>query len=72
MLLLLDFPKKKNLPAAEAKANEELAAKYSVRGFPTVILLNAEGKEIERTGYKAGGPQAYIEHLKNLLEKAAK
>ncbi len=72
VLLLLDFPRKKALPEAEKKANDGLSTKYKVRGFPTVLLLDAEGKELARTGYMPGGPQAYIKHLKDLLAKVAR
>ncbi len=67
VLLLLDFPRKKALPPAEQAANEEFLKKYSVRGFPTVLILDAEGKVLGRTGYQEGGAAAYVEHLKSLL-----
>lgn len=63
VLLKLDFPRKKQLPAEEKKQNQTLAAKHGVRGFPTIMLLDSEEKVIQRTGYQRGGPQAYINHL---------
>ena len=65
-----DFPMKKALPDATTKQNKKLAEQYSVEGFPTVVLLNKDGKEIGRTGYRAGGPEAYVKHLKELLSAA--
>ena len=44
--------------------------KYEVRGFPTIVILNPKGKEIGRTGYKPGGPQAYVEHLQAIISGA--
>ena len=41
-----------------------------MRGYPTVFLLDAEGKQLGRTGYKAGGAEAYVKHLKEMLETA--
>jgi hypothetical protein len=32
-----------------------------------VLLLGADGKVLGRTGYKPGGPDAYITHVKSLL-----
>jgi len=32
-------------------------------------LVNAEGKEIARTGYRPGGAESYINHLQDLLTK---
>jgi hypothetical protein len=46
--------------------NKALAERYSVEGFPTVLLLDATGKVVGRTGYKKGGPSAYVEHIKQL------
>lgn len=68
VLLKLDFPRKTQLPPAEAKANEQLAQKFKVTGFPTIVLLDGTGKEINRTGYQPGGPVKYISHLKALLQ----
>jgi thioredoxin-related protein len=45
-----------------------ISAKYGVRGYPTVFLLDAKGEQLGRTGYQAGGGAAYVKHLKELLE----
>ncbi len=71
VLFLADFPSRKKLPAEVEAQNEALAKRYGIRGFPTVLLLNSEGEQLERTGYQRGGPQAYIKHIKDLLDKAA-
>lgn len=68
VLLELDFPRTKKLPAKEKEQNEKLADEFNVRGYPTILLLNARGKEIHRTGYMAGGAEKYVEHLKALLK----
>jgi thioredoxin-related protein len=64
----LDFPRNKKLPEAEVKQNEELAGKYNVEGFPTILLLNSTEKLLLTTGYQAGGPEAYIKHLKEAIQ----
>jgi thioredoxin-related protein len=68
VMLELDFPRKKELPAKEKEQNEKLSEEFKVEGFPTVLLINAKGKEIGRTGYQEGGPAKYVEHLKELLK----
>lgn len=68
VMLELDFPRKKELPAKEKEQNEKLSEEFKVEGFPTVLLLNAKGKEVGRTGYQEGGPAKYVEHLKELLK----
>ncbi|MBI2440164.1 MAG: thioredoxin family protein [Lentisphaerae bacterium] len=69
ILFQADFPSRKKLPAATMKQNEELAQTYGIEGFPTIVLLDAGGKVLARTGYQSGGAKAYVEHLKELLER---
>jgi thioredoxin-related protein len=44
VLLELDFPRYKHQDAATKKANAELAAKYKIQGFPTVLFLTVDAK----------------------------
>lgn len=69
IMLELDFPHNKKLPAKEQKQNDKLSEEFKVQGFPTILLLDADGKEVGRTGYQPGGPEKYIEHVKGLLKK---
>ncbi len=69
VLVELDFPRRKEQPQELKEANRKLLGQFGVRGFPTIVLLNPEGVEVARTGYRPGGPAAYIEHLKELLGK---
>ena len=70
VLFLADFPSRKELPAKVKEQNEKLAKQYGVRGFPTVLLLDATGKILGRTGYQRGGPEAYVEHVQKLIADA--
>ncbi|MBM4148467.1 MAG: thioredoxin family protein [Lentisphaerae bacterium] len=67
VLFLADFPNAKPQTDALKAQNAALAEKYGVQGFPTVLILDAEGKVIGKTGYRRGGAAAYIEHLKGFL-----
>ncbi|MGC9362634.1 MAG: thioredoxin family protein [Candidatus Syntrophosphaera sp.] len=67
ILLKLDFPQKTQLPPEQQMANQNLANRYGIRGFPTILLLDGEGNEISRTGYQPGGAENYVHHLKGLL-----
>ncbi|MFU8780881.1 MAG: thioredoxin family protein [Kiritimatiellia bacterium] len=71
VLFEADFPQRKEQSAELKQQNSHLQHKYGIRGFPTVLLLNAEGAVLGRTGYQRGGAEAYVEHLKALLAKAA-
>lgn len=68
VLMLVDTPSKTKQPAELKKQNDALKAQFSIRGFPTVILLDSEGKKVAQTGYKDGGAEKYVEHIKSLLE----
>jgi len=59
--VLLDFPHAKPQDDALKEANKALKGKYEIKGFPTYVLLNADGKEVGRqVGYDKGGPKAFI------------
>jgi len=68
VLMLADFPKKKSLPPAIREQNTQLAKRFEIEGFPTVVLLNPQGELIAKTGYRPGGAEACVEHLKELLK----
>jgi thioredoxin-related protein len=68
VLVLADFPNDKSKQStAVKKQNEELAKTYGVQGFPTVYILDSSAKPVAKTGYQAGGPEAYVEHVKKLI-----
>jgi thioredoxin-related protein len=59
----LDYPHSKKLPAELVTQNESLKDHYKIRGWPTIIITDTDGKPIARTGYRPGGPEKYLEHL---------
>jgi len=67
ILVLLDFPKSKPQTPEQKAKNQALAEKYGIEGFPTVLILNPQGKVIKRTGYQPGGPTAYVEMIKGVI-----
>ena len=68
VLVELDYPQKKK-QAAEVKAkNKALAERFAIEGFPTIMLLDAEGVPFAQTGYQEGGPVKYLAHLTELLK----
>ena len=66
----IDFPRKKQQPPELKKANQALQQQYKIQGYPTIVVLNGEGKEVGRLGYMKGGPKAFIEELEKLKKKA--
>ena len=67
--VLLDFPHQKSLSKKLKEQNAALAKKYGIQGYPTVLILSPDGELVGRTGYQAGGPKPYVEHLKQMIDK---
>ncbi len=64
VLVEVDFPRKKAQSAELKKANQALGSKYKAEGYPTLVVLSKDGKEVGRQGgYAAGGPKAFIAKL---------
>jgi protein disulfide-isomerase len=74
VLVALDFPHKEEIIAKvpNPKRNKELSEKYAVEGFPTILLMTPEGDVFGQTGYQAGGPAKYVEHVAELRTKGKK
>ena len=51
--------------------NRELMQKYGVRGFPTIVITDASGKALGKTGYMRGGPDAMKKALDKYVRKAS-
>ena len=66
VLVELDFPRGKTQSDELKKQNEELAEKFGVQGFPTLVLLDPQGKEAARNvGYLQGGPEAFVQWVES-------
>ncbi|HEY0369086.1 MAG TPA: thioredoxin family protein, partial [Chthoniobacterales bacterium] len=66
VLLELDFPRGRELTPSERAQNQQLAMKYQIEGFPTIVVLDGEGKMVGEIGYTPGGPAAFIAELEKL------
>jgi protein disulfide-isomerase len=63
----LDFPRAKPQTPELRKQNMELMRQYDVVGFPTIVVLNANGQELWRyPGYFPEGLTAFIAQLQKL------
>ncbi len=66
--VLVDFPRSKRQSIKQKQANENLARKYGVRGYPTVIILSPDGRRVGQTGYRQGGAREYAQYLKQIID----
>ena len=69
VLVMVDSPRNKEKLSKKArKQNPELVKKYKIRGYPTVLIMDAEGEVLAQTGYRRGGVKEYIKHLDSIAE----
>ena len=71
VLVLVDFPRRKPQSAQLKQRNQALAQTYGVQAYPTMIVVDAEGKELGRmVGYVAGGTTGFISKVKGFVAAA--
>ena len=63
VLVEIDFPKRTPLPAEQQKINAGWASQYKVDGFPTVVVLDRQGHEVHRSGYRPGGARLFLQNV---------
>ena len=63
VLVTVDFPRSKEQSDAVKKQNSELQEKFHIEGYPTIVVLNGDGKKVGELGYMPGGPDAFLAEL---------
>jgi len=66
VLVEVDFPRNKTLTEAQKQANAQLDKTYGIDSFPTIILLNSDGKQVGRMGYVFGGVNSFISKVEKV------
>lgn len=69
VLLEVDFPQNKKQSSEQKAANSALQKKYKIQGYPTIVVLNGDGKQVGELGYMPGGPKAFTAELDKLKKK---
>ncbi len=68
VLVYIDRPSDESLLSAHAaKQNPQLIEKYGIQGFPTVLLMDGDGKVLDKMGYERGGPENYLKLIESTL-----
>src|ERR1051326_7372494 len=71
VLVDVDFPRHKQLPEEQKKANDALSQKFNIEGFPTVIVLSSEGKQLsKKVGYDGQNAKDFIAELEKLKSRS--
>jgi len=71
ILVEVDFPQRKKLPKALIKQNFSLQSEFHIEGYPTIVLVDAHGKELGRLGYMEGGAKTFVRSLQRLLKNTS-
>lgn len=70
VLVEIDFPLRKELPKEQVAANQKLQNQFKVESYPTIILLDASGKELGRMeGYAGDTSASFIKKVEGMLAK---
>jgi thioredoxin-related protein len=69
VLVEVDFPHHKLMDQAQKQANARLAHTCHITGYPTIIVLNQDGRQVGRTGDIPGGPGAFIAKLEQIWQE---
>jgi hypothetical protein len=62
----VDFPHHKPQSAQQQELNQRLAQTLSIQGFPTIVILDQNGRAVGRLGYRPGGPKPFIAELQKI------
>jgi protein disulfide-isomerase len=70
VLVEVDFPKRKPITPAQRQANAALQQRFNIEGYPTLVILDATGKELGRLSYEPGGPRTFLNSLQKITRRA--
>jgi len=64
LLVEVDFPRSKPQSDELKSANKALAKKFGIKGYPTIVVLDSNGKELSnKSGYGGEKPEAFIARI---------
>ena len=68
IMVELDYPRSKPQSDALKLANQALARQYEVSGYPTLIVLNSAGEQVDKSvGYLPAGLPAYMKRYGRIV-----
>jgi protein disulfide-isomerase len=73
VLMVVDFPQRNSQPKKLKAANDQLKEEFKIESFPTIVLLDSEGKELGRIDeYDDETATQFIGKVQALLAKKGK
>ncbi|HOC01563.1 MAG TPA: thioredoxin family protein [Verrucomicrobiota bacterium] len=70
VLVKADFPRTTPLPEDLKQANARIKNRYEVRGFPTLVMIDGDGRVLgKKVGYGGDSPTAVINEFKGWRKK---
>jgi len=70
VLVMVDFPKRKQLSAKQKQQNAMLSRKFHQGGVPTFVAITPDEKLLGKmSGYRYGAPERDIEFFKQMIAK---
>jgi protein disulfide-isomerase len=65
----LDFPQYRQQDVKEKDQNQRLKTKYSIHGFPTIVVLSARQEPLGNLQYHSTTPYAFANELLRLVNR---
>ncbi|MFH0889137.1 MAG: thioredoxin family protein [Planctomycetota bacterium] len=63
ILIVLDFPRGEIISKKQKEYNNKIGREFGISGYPTVFVLDSDGRPYAKTGYQEGGPEKYLANL---------
>ena len=71
VLVEVDFPRSKPQTEELKKANQALSKRFNLEGYPTIVILDGDGKQLSKdVGYGGEKPGEFIAKLEKLKNKS--
>jgi protein disulfide-isomerase len=67
ILCKIHFYQTQERDAKVLRQNRDLATKYHIEQFPTVVVLSPDGAELGRFGYISGGVEKFADEVNKLI-----
>lgn len=69
VLVRCDYPETTEQTPALKQQNTALAEAFNIRGYPSMVLINAKNQKIGTAKYMPGGPDPFIKELNDLRQR---